>query len=53
VRGVVGPTKTPESTADIPLVAQVKVPLELWRRESGSPESGWVFPNGKGLPLRG
>jgi integrase len=51
VRGVVEPTKTPESAAEIPLVAQVKAPLEAWRQERGSPRSGWVFPNGKGLPF--
>ena len=48
----VGPTKTPESAADIPLVAQVIAPLEAWRAQVGSPETGWVFPNEKGQPFR-
>lgn len=51
VRGVVGPTKTPESIASLPLVAPAKIPLILWHKQRGSPQSGWVFPNGKGLPF--
>jgi hypothetical protein len=31
---------------------QARVPLELWRQQSSSPEGGWVFPNGKGIPFR-
>ena len=48
VRGREGPTKTPESTADIPLVPQVLIPLELWRQKCGNPREGWVFMNQDG-----
>jgi integrase len=51
VRGQVGPTKTPESVASLPMVASVQIPLALWRENTGSPSEGWVFPNGKGLPM--
>lgn len=50
VRGEVGPTKTEESTASIPLIPQVLVPLELWRQKRGGPTSGWVFENQAGRP---
>jgi hypothetical protein len=33
VKGVVGETKTPESVASLPLIASVRVPLELWRKK--------------------
>jgi integrase len=42
--------KTVESMAPIPLVDRVRVPLELWRQKSGSPEEGWLFPSGGILP---
>ncbi|HTC49282.1 MAG TPA: site-specific integrase [Candidatus Aquilonibacter sp.] len=32
VRGIVGTPKTPESLAALPLPAQVRIPLELWRQ---------------------
>ena len=51
VRGEVGPTKTPESTASIPLIPQVLVPLELWRQKCGGPTTGWVFMNQVGRPM--
>jgi integrase len=43
VRGIVDTPKTPESIAALPLIDQVKVPLELWRQKSGKPTEGWVF----------
>jgi integrase len=48
VRGIIGPLKTPESAASIPLIDQVQIPLKLWRAKSGSPTSGWLFPNRSG-----
>jgi integrase len=41
--------KTQESTASIPLVDRVRVPLELWRQRSSSPSEGWLFPSGGAL----
>lgn len=35
MHGKIGPTKTPERMASIPLLDQVRVPLELWRRKCG------------------
>jgi integrase len=43
VRGIVDVPKTPESVAPLPLIDQVRVPLELWRQKSGKPTEGWVF----------
>jgi integrase len=51
VRGVIEDTKTPESAATLPLIDQVRVPLELWRQKSGSPSEGWVFPNRFNNPI--
>jgi integrase len=50
-RGVVAEPKTKKSIRSIPLIAPVRVPLELWRRKSGGPKSGWVFPNGDSQPI--
>jgi len=50
-RGVVGETKTKSSVASLPLIAPVRIPLNLWRQKSGSPSEGWVFPNGNDKPL--
>lgn len=50
IRGSVGPTKTPESVASLPLITPVKIPLELWRSKSEDPREGWVFPNRSGGP---
>lgn len=51
VRGNVGTPKTPESIAPLPLIDQVVVPLELWRRKSQSPKEGWVFPSRNDTPV--
>jgi integrase len=50
-RGVIGPTKTEESVASLPLVSSVKEALERWRAKSAAPSKGWVFPNRSGSPM--
>ncbi len=51
-RGVVGTPKTKKSIRTLPLIAPVRIPLQLWRKKSGSPVAGWVFPNKKtGNPI--
>jgi integrase len=50
-RNVVGETKTESSVASLPVIAPVRVPLELWRQKSGNKTEGWVFPNAKGKPI--
>jgi integrase len=51
VRGIVGTPKTPESIAPLPLIDQVRVPLELWRRKSESTKNSWVFPSRNDTPV--
>lgn len=51
VRGVIGPTKTPESVAMLPLIAPVQAPLRTWHEKSERPKEGWVFPNRVGDPI--
>jgi hypothetical protein len=51
VRGVVGTPKTPESIASLPLPAQVRIPLELWRAKCGRPVEGWVFKSRDNTPI--
>jgi integrase len=51
VRGDVGTTKNKESSAPMPLIDQVRVPLELWRHKSGKPSLGWVFPSARKTPV--
>src|SRR5581483_3209227 len=46
VRGKLDCPKTDESKAALPLIDQVRVPLELWRMKSGNPSKGWLFPSG-------
>ena len=50
VRGHVGTPKTLESIATLPLIDQVKVPLELWRQKSGDPKEGWMFGSRNDTP---
>jgi integrase len=50
VRGKIGTPKTIESLAPIPLIDPVRVPLELWRQESGNPAEGWLFPSEANTP---
>jgi integrase len=51
VRGIVGTPKTKESIATIPLIDQVRVPLELWRQNSAGVQEGWVFPSRNDTPV--
>lgn len=51
VRGEISTPKTKESCAPLPLIGRVRVPLELWRRASGGPKEGWVFPSRTGTPV--
>jgi integrase len=51
VRGNVGTPKTPESIATLPIIDQVRTPLELWRKRSQSPKEGWVFPSRNDTPV--
>lgn len=51
VRGNVGTPKTPESIATLPIIDQVRIPLELWRQRSQSPKEGWVFPSRNDTPV--
>lgn len=51
VRGNVGTPKTPESIATLPIIDQVRIPLELWRKRSQSPKEGWVFPSRNDTPV--
>jgi len=44
VNGKLDTPKTRESTRDIPLLEQLRVPLELWRQKSKD-TSGWIFPS--------
>jgi len=50
VRGHVDIPKTKESIAPLPLIDQVRVPLELWRQKSGKSE-GYVFESRNGTPV--
>lgn len=50
-RGVIGPTKTPESATRLPMIAPVAIPLALWHRDAGEPNEGWIFQNRAGDPI--
>ena len=65
VRGVIGETKTRIKAAQdqtcscgmplsqcqrLPLIEPVAIGLDLWRKGSGNPSQGWVFPNRMGKP---
>jgi integrase len=51
IRGRIDVPKTPESVASLPMIGQVRIPLELWRLKCGNPRSGWVFENRNGGPI--
>jgi integrase len=51
VRGIVDVPKTAESIATLPLIDQVRVPLELWRQKSGDRKEGYVFESRNGTPV--
>jgi len=51
VKGVVGDTKTPESVASLPLIAQVRIPLMLWHKSIDGGRTlpdWWCFPIKRG-----
>lgn len=43
VFGQEGTTKTIERAASLPLLDEVRVPLELWREKCGKTKTGWLF----------
>jgi integrase len=51
VIGIVGPPKTPESVAVLPLLEQVLIPLALWHEKSGKPTQGYVFNSRDNTPV--
>ena len=66
VRGIVGELKTRIKAAQdqtcscgmplsqcqrLPLIEPVAIGLDLWRKSSGNPSQGWVFPNRMGRPM--
>jgi len=51
VDGVIDELKTEESAAMLPIIGQVRVPLELWRKQSGNVTEGWLFPNIHNRPM--
>lgn len=50
VRGEVGPTKTPESVAALPIIQPIAGLLALWRPECPTTGEGWMFPNERNRP---
>jgi integrase len=52
VGGIVGPTKTLESVATLPLFEPLFSLLKKWHRIKGEPKDGWVFLNEQNRPLR-
>jgi integrase len=50
VNGNVDEPKTKASIDSVPLIDQVRVPLELWRRKCGHTE-GWLFESRNGTPV--
>lgn len=44
VRGVAGPTKTPESVAALPLIEPVRSLLAAWKPKCLPSKAGWLFP---------
>lgn len=51
VHGIVGPPKTPESNAILPLLEQVVRPLVLWHKQCGKPREGYVFNSRENTPV--
>ena len=35
----------------VPLIAQVRIPLEVWRQKCGNLTEGWLFPSNGTLPI--
>jgi integrase len=50
VRGLVGPTKTDSSSADVPMAEPVRLLLATWNKTNGEPKEGWVFQSKAGTP---
>jgi integrase len=50
VRGHVDVPKTPESIRSLPLIDEVRVPLELWRQKCANRKEEWVFESRNGTP---
>ena len=44
VRGVVGPPKTPESVASLPVIEPVRSLHKAWRPQCLASKEGWLFP---------
>ncbi|HEY6352373.1 MAG TPA: hypothetical protein VI636_23490 [Candidatus Angelobacter sp.] len=51
VRGVVSTPKTPESIAEIPLIAPVLIPLGLHYDKQSKPTEGYLFESRNGTPV--
>jgi len=51
VNRIVGPPKTPESDAVLPLLEQVLIPLMLWHEKCGKPSEGYVFNSRGNTPV--
>jgi integrase len=58
VRGIVGTTKTDADEdaednvdATLPIIEPTLTFLKTWRKQSGEPSKGWVFPNEVGNPI--
>jgi integrase len=51
VNGNIGTPKTLESVASLPLIDQVRVPLELWRVKCANRSEGFVFESRNGTPV--
>jgi integrase len=51
VGGNVDEPKTKASIAPVPLIAPVRVPLELWRWKCGGRTDGWLFESRNGTPV--
>jgi integrase len=51
VRGVVSTPKTQESTAKIPLIVPVLIPLKLHYDKQGNPSEGYIFQSRNGKPV--
>lgn len=50
-RGTVDTPKTVESTAAIPLIEPVLIPLKLYHDKCGKPTKGYLFESGRGTPV--
>jgi len=51
VRGIVDIPKAASRVRSVPLIDQVRVPLELWRKKRGGATEGWLFESDPGKHL--